>query len=247
MSNNSLQRYLRTVRPPVLGIRSYTPILLSDSKGYQLYNQVRHHTVDNSIIWWGDSSYTTADGIDELKSKIARARRRFGNIWLYFWLGTCDLTCKERGQKYIDIRSETEITVNSLSSQYQQLHEVLDQYPDVKYTILKIPHYSIESFNKYKGHQNHKIFADKDNILWDQIDLINSKIDSINQSIGSYSPHFSLDLYRNSKYKRGNHRTPSTRHYYNFNLYTDGIHPDQLLSQVWLKRISIQMYKDCWN
>ncbi|CAG2201935.1 unnamed protein product [Mytilus edulis] len=245
MSTSKLERFLESETPNLHGIKQYTPILLADSKGYQLYNQRNYNTVEKEIQWWGDSGYSTSDGLQYIKRNINRAIRNFGNIWIYIWLGTCDLTVKERDHK-INIRSTSDSSIIHLSEKFQEIGRFLSGFPEVRYTILKIPHYSIEVYNKSKGHQNYTEYKDNDSILWNQIDTINQEIDSINSAIGSHSPFFSLDLYRNSKYKKGKHRDSCQRHIYNFNFYTDGIHPNHLLSKVWLKRTTNQISRDCW-
>ena len=72
-----------------------------------------------------------------------------------------------------------------------------------------------------------------------------------NLSLGSHSPNFSLTLYTNPKYRKGNHQELiAKRKTYNINLYRDGIHPSHTLAQNWLKRISIQIQAveaDCWQ
>jgi hypothetical protein len=47
--------------------------------------------------------------------------------------------------------------------------------------------------------------------------------------------------------RKGNHRTGTVKTQYNFNLYADGIHPDNLLAKTWLKKITGQIQLNCWN
>ncbi|CAC5380618.1 unnamed protein product [Mytilus coruscus] len=77
MSTSKFERSLGTETPNLHGIKQYTPILLADSKGYQLYNQRYYNTVEKEIQWWGDSGYTTADGLQYTKRNINRAIRQF--------------------------------------------------------------------------------------------------------------------------------------------------------------------------
>ncbi|CAC5406055.1 unnamed protein product [Mytilus coruscus] len=92
---------LETETPNLHGIKQYTPILLADSKGYQLYKQRNYNTVETEIQWWGDSGYTTPDGLQYIKRNINRAIGNFGNILIYIWLGTCDLAVKREIIKLI--------------------------------------------------------------------------------------------------------------------------------------------------
>lgn len=50
-----------------------------------------------------------------------------------------------------------------------------------------------------------------------------------------------------TKYKKRNHRTGTAKTQYNFNLYVDGIHPDNLLANTWFKKITGQIQLNCWN
>jgi hypothetical protein len=57
-----------------------------------------------------------------------------------------------------------------------------------------------------------------------------------------------LDWYRFKKeqnIRKGNHRTGTVKTQYNFNLYADGIHPDNLLAKTWLKKITGQIQLNC--
>jgi hypothetical protein len=58
-----------------------------------------------------------------------------------------------------------------------------------------------------------------------------------NDRINSHSPKLSNDQQIKSRYKKRDHRTPATRTKYNFILYADGVHPDNLLAKTWLKKI----------
>ena len=47
------------------------------------------------------------------------------------------------------------------------------------------------------------------------------------------TPKFSMDLLKNTTTNKGKR----SRYYYNYHLYTDGIHPSDDLAKLWLLRI----------
>jgi len=51
MSEKKLRDYLQTPRSPTVGSRALRPVILSDSKGNYLKDQV-HHPEDRQIVWW---------------------------------------------------------------------------------------------------------------------------------------------------------------------------------------------------
>ena len=105
--------------------------------------------------------------------------------------------------------------------------------------------YSIYHWNCHRKHKSPDEFKDQDSTLADQVIRLNTKVKELNDRINSHSPKFSNDLQIKSKYKTGDHGTPATRTQYNFNLYADGVHPDNLLVKTWLKKIVDQAQLNC--
>ena len=52
------------------------------------------------------------DGTQWLKSNISKKIINYGDIWLYVWMGTCNLTSKNK--KYISLKSENDEEVDKL-------------------------------------------------------------------------------------------------------------------------------------
>ena len=88
---------------------------------------------------------------------------------------------------------------------------------------------------EFRRHKTPEEFKNQDRLLAEQVVKLNFKVKEINDNIDSHSPKFSNDLKIRTKYKKGNHRTGTVKTQYNFNLYADGIHPDDLLAKTWLK------------
>ncbi|CAG2210036.1 unnamed protein product [Mytilus edulis] len=90
-------------------------------------------------------------------------------------------------------------------------------------------------------------FEEQDIELERQLYTLNGRIREINKRIGSHSPEFSSDISNTSKYHCGKDRKLKTTRNYEFGLYQDGIHPGELLAKNWLKKISEQAKRDCWE
>lgn len=247
MSFSKLVKFNQAPRGLPNGIRTLVPVILSDSKGFSLKNQITNHPVDQSIEWCCESGAQTYDRVEWLSKNIERLVNNLGNIHLYVWLGTNDLTTIDKSTKHISLKHEDNSTIQELSTYYQLIAETISIFPECKLTFLEIPPFSIEIWNKGKDHLEPHIFREQDHKLCDQINDLNQIIRHMNNSLESHSPNFSLTLYQNPKYRKGNHRELAQRKTYNFNLYRDGIHPSYSLAVNWLKRISIQMQRDCWQ
>ena len=93
-------RYLTREEEAPKGIRTYTPIVLADSKGFLLK---REESVSDwmRFEWVGKSGLTTEGGLRLLRAELTRKINEQGKYWVYVWLGTCDLTNKSG--KYISL------------------------------------------------------------------------------------------------------------------------------------------------
>ena len=132
-----------------------------------------------------------------------------------------------------------------LSYYYNKIINLVQQYENCKVTILETPVYSIYHWNCHRKHKSPDEFKDQDSTLADQVIRLKTKVKELNDGINSHSPKFSNDLQIKSKYKKRGHITPATRTQYNFNLYTDGVHPDNLLAKTWLKKIVDKAQLNC--
>ena len=59
--------------------------------------------IDNStcIIWLGDKGWTSTRGVDYLSDHCSSLKEKYGDFHLFIWLGTCDMTTKDR--KYVSL------------------------------------------------------------------------------------------------------------------------------------------------
>lgn len=140
----------------------YTPALLFYSKGIKLKNKVfSDHPVTDHIQWWCKSGDTTHNRYDWLKANIGSQLVRSGWIWLYVWLGTCNLTQKT---VYIYVtKSHWQSAVDTCITNIQKIIHLIQEHSGCKITILEIPTYYISKYNKKQRHSSAKQFVSQDN------------------------------------------------------------------------------------
>jgi len=88
------------------------------------------------------------------------------------------------------------------------------------------------------------MFKDQDEQLQNQIDQINTLIHQYNTTLQARSPLLNHHLKARKQVRRG--KDKPHKNCYNYNLYTDGIHPKPILAKAWLREIIEQISKDCW-
>ena len=242
MTDHKLLKYLNKPFVPPVGNKQLTPVVISDSKGLCL-RRASTTPFELQIKWWSVKGRTSEQALNWLRENLAVKVGHLDNISAYIWLGTCDLTAYKDG--FVSLKSETEETIQTVTSNFQQIVELFKEYPGCKLTFLETPIYSIYEWNVHRGHPEPLIYKQQDNDLIQQIQQVNAEIKNINQTLGSRTPKFTDDIRHptNSKSKN-DHRKP--RDQYNFKLYKDGIHPDRNLARVWLRKISNQVKNDCW-
>ena len=242
MTDNKLNKYNNKQKSPPKGTRQHQPLILTDSKGF--IKKYATNKSEKELEWLSKGGAKTDDSARYLKRTIARQIINYGNIWLYVWLGTCDLTSKNK-DKYISINDEE--VIDKLVNEYKGIIATVKKYPGSKVSFLEIPIYSIQKYNKEQGHKDPSVFSEQDETLKELVYKLNGKIRQINKDLGTHSPELSSDLSKTRKYRCGKSRKLKTKKYYNFNLYYDGLHPNLTLGKAWLKKISEQAKRDCWR
>lgn len=244
MSENKLRKFINKQIPPLSGKKRLQPIVLSDSKGRYIERFYRD-TTEKQLIIISQSGLKAEESKKWLKRNIAKKIIEHGDIWLYIWIGTCNLTSKNKN--YIALRSQTNAEIEYIKTIYKEIIEIIKKYPGSKLTFLETPIYSIKKWNAGKGHKNPETFNEQDEQLSEQIYQLNGIVRDLNKELGSHSPEFSSDLLKNNKHRSGSKRTPKKKRQYNFDLYKDGIHPRDLLAKAWLRKIEEQAKRDCWT
>ena len=207
-------------------------ILISDSKGSYLRRVDIYRNYIFRYICRGGATFRQQ--YYYVKHNIHTFNR---NSHFLIWLGTCDLTNKNG--KYIKLNSKTDSSVRSILYFIEQFRELFRRH-NFTYSFLECPPYTIVGWNTSKGHPFPDSFLEDDQTLIHQIALVNERIREINSENLVQSPRFSLDLYRSHGSKQHAHHCN-----FNFKLYTDGIHPTEILSQCWLKSIVLHVLKYC--
>lgn len=160
------------------------------------------------------------------------------------WLGTCDLTWYNG--KCISLRSETNSAVEQLTTNFEEIGNLLQQYPGCKLTFLELPVYSIFEYNYKKGHRDPNQFKTQDETLIRQVHMVNSQIRRINSKLEKRAPNFCQDLSHN-KVKTTKNQHIRLRDRFNFTLYRDGEHPSTIQAKVWLRKLCIKIGDECWS
>ncbi|CAC5401145.1 unnamed protein product [Mytilus coruscus] len=248
MSVNKLFKYIRRpLKHPLFKTLYLKPVILADSKGSYLQSEIVTQ-YEREIKWYFKKGASIKEARIFLQQNIQSIIQEFGDLSLYVWLGTCNLTSKSiKGRIAITTFNRNQV-IESILQEVELIIELFNKYPKSKLTFLETPLYSIVEWNRNKRHPDITEFYEQDIELEEQLVQLNKQIKLINNRVGSYSPKFSSDLACNTKYKKGLcHNKLTKRHHHNFNLYKDGIHPKKLLAVTWLKKITEQILKDCWH
>ena len=175
-----------------------------------------------------------------IKSKI----KELGNIHLYIWLGTCDLTTKNKDGTISLARQHSETSKN-IFEELQKFKLLLQPYPNSRITFIEIPHYSITKWNSCVKKSPTEDRINQDQELHQQILNLSTQIQDLNSSLNVWSPLLNLHLKASKQVKRGKNKP--RKQYINYQLYLDGIHPKSILANAWLAEISTLIRTDCWQ
>ncbi|CAC5424744.1 unnamed protein product [Mytilus coruscus] len=204
MSEAKLAKYRRTHNfVPPTGRSRQRPVILSDRKGFTLRNNIVN-PFDQNIIWWCQESVSIEQSFAWLKRNLATKLYEIGDIALYVWLGTCNLTTKEKSSKYISITTDKSVAVDKITSCIDDIKSYVQDFPQAKFIFLELPVYSVKAYNESKRHPDPKTFKQQDETLAYQVWQVNEKIRATNQTLKTRSPNFSLFLQA-----RKHHRTRS--------------------------------------
>lgn len=220
-----------------------TPILLSDSKGLNLRNQVRVNP-ESFIEFWCQTGATAENRLQYLRDNLATKLQAVPNIALYVWVGTCNLT--SRNGDFIQLTARDNSATSRLISTLRDIYHFVRTFDNnqIKLVFLRIPIYSISEYNVYNGYSGDiaELKYD-DRLLAQQIEQVNFFIEDTNRLLHAYSPKFSQDLQKSrSSLRRGRRTTYS----WDFTLLRDGLHPTNDLAKLWLIRLTHLVHNDCY-
>ena len=237
MSLKKCRKFLRNTEgfdndlPPI----KRQPIVLGDSKVGYLRAQASSY-IENEIEWWYGPGWDSTTGRKYLLSKIEDAILTYGRVHLYVWLGTCNLTVKPKKYVYLNPRHGCAQFILDCERIAR-----LARRRKFKLTFLEIPYYSIRKWNQLKGHLAPDKFIIRDKVLEKRTKVVNEHLHRINRlnQVEFRSLNVDLELTKKNKGRR-------PKKFYNHNLYKDGIHPLPELSKCWLRKLTLQIRKDCY-
>lgn len=238
MSVSKLQKFVDKPLTPPLYLKK-KPILLTSSKGFSL--RCHADLIEQfgfKIDFHCKAGAKFPQSYTWLTKHLPAFVNKYGDseIVLYVWLGTCDLTSKLG--KFISLtHNSNEECIQYIKHNVDKFAAHVSNFPTVTLIFLEIPPYSIEVWNRHKGHTNPECYIEDDFILENRIDLLNRYLREVNDQTGVLSLNFRSDLLC---YKRAGRKS-----YLNYSLYKDGIHPDALLGRYWMKRLVTKVFFDC--
>jgi hypothetical protein len=204
MSEKKIRDYLQTQRSPTLGSRALKPVILSDSKGNYLKDQVLHPE-DRQIVWWNKRGTNIKNSLHWLEKNIKSKINELGNIHLYIWLGTCDLTTKDKDGT-ISLATQHSETSKNVLEELKKFKLLLQPYPNSKITFTEIPHYSITKWNGRVKKSPTEDRINQDQELHQQIVDLNTQIQDLNSSPNVRSPLLNLHLKASKQVKRAKNK-----------------------------------------
>jgi predicted DNA binding CopG/RHH family protein len=151
-----------------------------------------------------------------IKSKI----NELGNIHLYIWLGTCDLTTKNKDGT-ISLATQHSETSKNVFEELKKFKLLLQPYPNSRITFIEIPHYSITKWNIHAKKSPTEDRINQDQELHQQILNSNTQIQDLDSSLNVRSPLLNLHLKASKQVKRGKNKP--RKQYINYQLYLDDI------------------------
>ena len=206
--------------------RKRDTFLVSDSKGRFIERELTpRYYGDLKII---SKSGATVDDTLFHRQFMPNIRLATKPIVL-IWLGTCEIT-KKNG-KFIELFANSNEKIDQIIVKYRYLKSDIQRTNrQAEVIFLACPYYSIVEWNRRKGCSDPSVYKNQDSELFSLIDYYNQKVTTLN---AVRTPNLSQDIIRSSK-KKSASRVKYTK---NFSLYTDGIHPGNHLSLLWLHKI----------
>ena len=204
-------------------------VFCTDSKGSRLFS---HAPVvyKNNFLWRNVGGRRSEVGVNSIIAELPQICKLKSNVKLVFWHGTCDLTLKNANHLLQLRNNNNQLAIQNIRTQYERLIEETSKYGNIQLIFLEIPPISVSNYNYLHGGKED--YTDIDVKVEQQVQLHNQMVKELNYLRHVASPKFTEDL-RTSRKKKGS----STQYFYDFKVYTDGVHPRQTLAKKWLCKI----------
>lgn len=229
---NSVRKQLSRYETEIIFNRGNPPrrvFLVSDSKGRYLEEQIKPDEPKFfEVIYKGGAKIDDTELFNDLSSNI----KDLNEPLILIWLGTCEFTTKRGAYVHLN-----KTTVADFRNKLVELKTKIHQENSTSEIIfLQCPVYSIMVYNEDHRHPNSAIFEADDLDLIEKIRLANEEISLLNRDFTG--PLFSRDLLKNTKRKHAGETEHRSNYVYKFgDLYCDGIHPKDILAELWLRKI----------
>ena len=250
---SKLEKYLEKglVKPNLDRPQKKLAIVVADSKGSYIRDRLRCFDINTTILWWCIGGGTTNGQFTYFSNHIKDALKSYSEVVVYLWTGTCDITEKVKilnsygkymKTNYIRLQNEdVQETTNDLRQKYTAFSDFCKTLEGVTLVCLEIPFYSIQAWNESFNGKDQEEYKRQDKILVDIIISVNNAIRDLNEQNSVLSPKFASDVV-NIRKSSGK----ASQYTLNTHLLADGIHPIDILARVWLKRLLIKMFIDCY-
>lgn len=202
-------------------------IVISDSKGFSL-ERSRESDTEKNIKFDSRAGRTTHQAVNIVQENIENYLACYNDILIAIFTFTCDFTNKP-GRNIV----LSDVTVDQIISECNRIQSICESYGSrAKVVFLECPFYSISIWNQIKCGSLRDQFMKDDKILEAKIEELNIRLQCMNEHNGILAPRFSLDLKKARKSNRV-YRTQKI----SYGVLRDGIHPSDILSQYWLRRL----------
>ena len=125
---------------------------------------------------------------------------------------------------------------------WRRRSEVKCNSPWANLKIIDCPLLSSSEWNGFNGHINRDQFKDEEQLATEQITLLNTEIQKLDEIISHSTIKISRFYFRSRKVKG-----KSSRHSVNLALNYDGIHPGNLLSLATIRDLFEDVQKECYS
>ena len=145
--------------------------------------------------------------------------------------------------KYIYLREgDDNKAISDILAQLHRATNIVQQHKGAKIKFVGIPTISVIAWNKCKGLADADSLYEQESQVDKQVNLLNSEIVNLNQTINQNSIQLNKALVRSRK-KKG---VPA-RHSLKLSLLKDGIHPGPFLSLHWMRILVKDTFYYCYK
>lgn len=140
MSDRRITNQINQLHPDPLVRPIRIPVLLQDSKGLSLQNQVTVNA-ETFIEFCCYTGATAENRLDYLRRSLASHLQKLHQITLFVWVGTCNLTTKYQNGRIELTGRDSNPAYNLINILKDIYHFVRTFHHSVKLVFLHLPYY----------------------------------------------------------------------------------------------------------